>query len=42
MPFLLWPTAKSLGKSTGTTGSMAIFLWTVEKKEGIVSLSQLV
>jgi hypothetical protein len=42
---LLWPTAKSLGISTGTTGStvsMAISLWTVEEEEGIVSLSQLV
>jgi hypothetical protein len=42
---LLWPTAKSLGISTGTTGSivsMAISLWTVEEEEGTVSLSQLV
>jgi hypothetical protein len=34
-----------LGISTGTTGStvsMVIALWTVEEKEGIVSLSQLV
>jgi hypothetical protein len=42
---LLWPTAISLGMSTGKTGStvsMAISLWTIEEDEGIVSLSQLV